>query len=252
MPDINKSNDQHDMSQSFYPLYHKLVGDIPKNERHTTKVGLFVIADRTFVLTQIDLKDFLDKDKADQLHQWGKENRLAAVTFKGAEVFAHVSPQMSKQLDKSSLDIEGKKVVVKTLSDDEYAELSNIGEIARIMLEGEIPVAEAEEKVNETPMYERTSKASHSDMSYIQVVGMFLRMMGKIPEKIKMNILKRWQENLRDIEARKKEEAKEKQKKIHNIDLQQTDRSILKEQVKQKEIQEDLKTESIKKEHEEK
>lgn len=102
----------------------------PLTEGHLdVKVSLFVVSDTDSRLTRLDLGKLTSKERAAKLREFAEQSRFVAVIEMGDMVFAHAHAKYAAQLQgMTDLTLDGRKMTVKTLSDDESAQLSAIGE----------------------------------------------------------------------------------------------------------------------------
>jgi hypothetical protein len=228
--------DVNDYPASFKPLFQNLLSDIPENEREGTKISFIVFSNTNHSFQHIDRHDFLNRSK--ELQQWGAENRLSIVARKGDEIFAYVSPQLAMKREAAPLlEIDGLKVKVKTLSEEEYKQMTLAGEAFRLILEQEATLAHLAEKKEHhgsTPAPSPTVIIKN----YAQQKQKFLQAMERVPEKIKAILLRRWEENLIEIEHQKREEDKKRADKSHSIKEDEIEKSTRRIEIHKEEAQE--------------
>jgi len=92
-------------------------------------VSLFVVSSKNHRLKKLDLAHFTPEKRAEKLHQWGQEQRFVAIIEMGDMVFAYASVEQAKQLQlQEALSLNGKRVTVKALTEEESKQLSIVGE----------------------------------------------------------------------------------------------------------------------------
>lgn len=107
---------------------------------------LFVISAKDRGIKKLDLVGLTPKERADKLHKWGQQDRFVAVIEIGDQMFAHAHAKHAERLQGiEELSIDGKKVTVKALTDEEAEQLSAVGEAFEEF------VLEEEKGAKETP-----------------------------------------------------------------------------------------------------
>lgn len=217
----------------------KIMGPIAESE--DLKVSLFIVSKKDPRLKKLNLDPTLAPEKrAAKLRQWAEEQRFVAVIEMGDKVFAHANEKFAQQLEKQQdLSIEGKKVAVKTLTDDESEKLSLLGENFEDYLLTEVDESEAKEegKHKEVSAFVDSRYQLREYLALNRLISDKIYMdhviarMENVPGEVILNCLKRFEEARREDQRQK--EADEKH---HRIKDQEIQKSILKEEIKQGEI----------------
>src|SRR5262245_17108886 len=98
-------------------------------DQFNVKVSLFVVSTKNQRLKQINLDHLSPDERAAKLHKWGKDHRYVAVIEMGDMIFAHTHAKHAEQLQQiEDLSLDGKKITVKALTDEDAARLSAVGE----------------------------------------------------------------------------------------------------------------------------
>lgn len=190
-------------------------------------VSLYVIANRTFALTQISLE--ITSGKNADFCTKGRED-LVIMVRRGQEVFAFVHNKVEQELknQKCNLTLDGKQIKnVQALNDTDYEALLKISEVVRGLLKKETT------KTPPSPSHNRT------DASRAHKNARIAKMLFKIenaPEKIKSSIIRRMIENQNEINRNKKEEDRKFRIKHDDIERFEIKRSIQREEVRKDEV----------------
>lgn len=92
-------------------------------------VSLFVISSNCQRLKKLNLEGLTPEERANKLKKFAQENRFVAVVESGDKVFAHAQAQRVSQLEKlEDLTLNGKKVTLHSLNDEEAQLLAKMGE----------------------------------------------------------------------------------------------------------------------------
>jgi hypothetical protein len=102
--------------------FEKVVGPFEGDQGIT--VSMFVVSKKNPGLKKLNLEGLNSDQRAAKLHRWGQEHRFVAVIEMGDKVFAHTHVKYAEQLGKNDLSIDGKKVSIKALTDEEADKLS--------------------------------------------------------------------------------------------------------------------------------
>lgn len=192
--------------------------------RESMDAQLYEINEKTLTFTKLDLS------AAEQIRKCGNENRLAVVIKTGTEVFAHLSPLMAKRFEERPLSINGAKAVVKVLSQEECDELAKVGEVAQ-----ELQIIPTPVEPDLTVVPQRASK-SMSLAAFSHAVRTFLHKMEKVPHKIVMALLIKWQENVIIEKKRAEEKARRDEMKGDDIERNELKRDRRHQEIKNEEI----------------
>jgi hypothetical protein len=93
------------------------------------KVSLCVISSKAPRIKPLNLKGLSPEKRAEKLQKWGKEDRFILIIEKGDIVCAHVHAKYVEQLRRSEdLSLDGRKMSVQDLSDEQAKQVSAIGE----------------------------------------------------------------------------------------------------------------------------
>jgi hypothetical protein len=228
-------------------VLEKVMGPIVANDQNQgIEVSLFVVSKNKPGLKQLNLHNLSSEERTKKLQKWAQDNRFVAVIKKGDDIFAHAHAQTAEKLQKQDdLTIDGKKVAIKTLTDEEAAKLSTevFEEFARESTEKvEERKSEKEREHDHTtaPGYVIRQylafKSLVNDQTY---AGYVIAKMQSMPGQIMLNCLRRLEEARR--EEQKQKEADDKYFEIKH-------REIEKQIKKQAIIQEDIKVQGKKRE----
>jgi hypothetical protein len=92
------------------------------------KVSLFLVSKKSPRLKKLNLENLSPEERAAKLNSVGQENRFVLVIQKGDVVFAHAHSKHAAGLQKSDdLSLDGRKVLVKVLSDEDAEQVAAIG-----------------------------------------------------------------------------------------------------------------------------
>lgn len=106
----------------------KFLGPIAEDQMQI-KVSLFVTSSKNQRLKKLNLERLTPEERAAKLHKWGQQHRFVAVVEMGDMVFANVHEKHAKQLrGLEDLTLNGKKVTVRDLTNEEADQLAAVGE----------------------------------------------------------------------------------------------------------------------------
>lgn len=209
------------------------------------KVSLFVVSSKNQRLKKVDLENLTSEERAAKLHKWGQQDRFVAVIEMGGMVFANVHEKHAEQLKLvEDLSLNGKKITVKALTDEEAARLSAMGETF------EEDALEEQEEKEETSSEFITSSLPRQYFSSKQLISDQMQSNHLIERMIKnrlgaiiIDCMQKYNEAQREM--RKQKEADDKYFDIIRTEIK---KGILKEETKRNEIKDqEQKQEIIKK-----
>lgn len=199
--------------QNLDLIYNIVFKDVNPTELEDTKISLFVCSKNNQAIKKLDLDKLTPEQRIAKLNKYAEKNRLVAVIEKGDYLCALMCSDNAKQFanQEKPLTIEGRKVEVKGLSDQEYCDLTKISLAIR-------NVIETDKKQNDVKPQVAFSKhrgdLADTKLQEIRAIE-FIGKIENIPGKIKQRLLDQWSENIKAIAEQKK--AKNKQE-----DAQQT------------------------------
>jgi hypothetical protein len=196
-------------------VLEKIMGPIVEGDQEI-KVSLFIASKKNPRLKKLNLEKAISpEDRAAKLHKWAQDNRFVAVIEMGDKVFAHAHANVAERLGKQDLAIDGKKVSVKALSEEESKQLSIVGEaFEEFVLQ--VP-EEKEEKENKEEAHAQYTGSISSIRQYLaesRLVSDQMHMhyliarMQNIPGEVILDCLRRFNEALREEKKRKEENDK--------------------------------------------
>jgi hypothetical protein len=197
-------------------ILEKIMGPIAEGDKEI-KISLFIVSKKDPRLKKLDLNPNLSPEqRAEKLHKWAKDHRFVAVIEMGDQVFAHVHAKYVKQLEnREDLSIEGKKIAVKALTDEEASQLSTVGATFEEYLlkkpEEKIEKEKSEEKERDLDPYLYTSRqflAVTTLISDQMQMSRVIARMQNIPGEVILACLKRFEQARREEEIQKEEDAK--------------------------------------------
>lgn len=109
-------------------VIEQFMGPIAEDQ-FKVKVSLFVVSKKNQNFKKIDLENLTPEQRAAKLHKWAQEHRFVAVIEMGDMIFAHAHGKHVERLEGiEQLSLNGKKVTVKALTDQDAERLSAVGE----------------------------------------------------------------------------------------------------------------------------
>lgn len=212
--------------------------------QETDKVSLFVYSKKTANLKRLDLAKLSPEKRTEKLKDFAKDNRFVAVVERGDAVFAFTSTKYADQLaGQQDLSIDGKKVSVKKLSETEYERLADVGQEIEKFLEvtPEEELQEQRDEKSEEKLVgaykQRQYLAKLYDKVKYAAIDIMIMKMANIPERIKLSILTKMNEHIREEKERSKEASRKKDQKQAEIEQRVIYSGILKKQREKKEIE---------------
>lgn len=214
----------------------KIMGPVEGNSKMT--VSLFVVSSKSPRLKMLDLNSPLSAEKrAEKLRKWAEGHRLVAVIEAGDQVFAHANERFAAQLaQQHDLSINGKKVTVKALSDEQYEQLALVDAAFEEYVK-QHPIDEAKDLVEKSPDSQheiRQYLATHRLVSDQTFVAYLVAKMQNLSDEIILNCLRKMAESNREVARRRKEAEKKRE-----ILKEAIEREILKEEILTYEIKQD-------------
>jgi exosome complex RNA-binding protein Csl4 len=208
----------------------KFLGPIAEDQMQI-KVSLFVVSSKNHRLKKLSLENLTHEERAAKLHKWGQQDRFVAVIEMGDMVFANVHAKHAEQLQRSEdLTLNGKRVIVKALTDEEAAQLSAVGEA----IESYALQKSEEEKssISIGTLLPRqdlsTDRLISGQMQTHHLIGQIIK---NHLDTIIINCLRKYNEAQREMQKRK-----EADDKYFDIKRNEIKKDILREEIKQGDI----------------
>lgn len=134
------------------------------------KVSLFLVSKKSPRLKKLNLENLSSEEREAKLKSVGEQNRFVLIIQKGDMVFAHAHGKYAEQLEKvDELSLDGRKVIVKALSDEDAEQVAAIGtafdEHVKHLEE------EIEEKIKEDKGEKGSQNAYHQSISRRQYLA---------------------------------------------------------------------------------
>jgi hypothetical protein len=108
--------------------FAQIIGLQPQELSENVKYSLFVVSKKSPRLKAIHLEMLSSTERAVKMRQWATQCRFVAVIEMNDKIYAHVDAQFASQLElQKDLNLDGKQVIVKSLSEDESEKLSQFG-----------------------------------------------------------------------------------------------------------------------------
>lgn len=215
-------------------VIEKIIGPMAVTEGEIN-VSLFIVSAKQPRLKKLNLDPQLSPEKrAEKLHKWAQQHRFVAVIEIGDQMFAHANADHAEKLQGiQDLSINGKKVTVKALTDEESEQLSAFGEAFEQYVLDE---AAAENKPTEAPDVQirfaaRQFLASQKLVSDEMQMNYVIAAMKNIPGQVILNCLQKMSEARREADKQKKEDDRR-----YDIKEQQIKKDILKREITKGEV----------------
>ncbi|MCE2983256.1 MAG: glycoside hydrolase family 127 protein [Parachlamydia sp.] len=194
------------------------------------EVNLFIASKKKPTLKKMDLTQLTLEQKLRKLNSWSKDQRFVAVVERGDVVFAFTSPHFAENLQSQhDLTVNGKKVAVKALSDQETDRLNAIVETFEdfVRLNPEEEIEDEKEEERARARRENDTRAVKDNLARANLLSAALMdylilHMQNIPNKIKKAFLKKMEEVRREQERVNKEldiKDEQRQQEIKQNDL---------------------------------
>lgn len=216
----------------------KIIGPIAEDQ-FDVKVSLFVISSKSPRLKRIDLDNLTPEQRAEKLRKWGEQNRFVAVIEIGDKIFAHTHALNAEKLKNvKDLSLDGKKITVLALTNEQSKQLSDIGEAFEgLALKGESTAATSKikQKADKGPRQFYAPSNLISDQVHITHV-LITQMVKCDLGKIIINSLEQFSKARR--EEQKKQEADDLKHEIATSEIRSDRRKkeILKSAIEKKTI----------------
>ena len=220
-------------------VVNKILGPMKFGDDEAIKVSLFIASNKSPGLKKLDLTNLSPEKQAEKLHQWAAGHRFVAVIEMSDRIYAHAQTEFAEKLQgQKDLTINGKKVEVNALTEDQYERLSAVGEAFEeyvlLTSQEEQKKEEKEELVSEhkdnvTFLHHYFSR-NWLPAEY-RSIDAFIARMENVPHKVIMNFLRRMSEMQREIEEQKKEHEEQR-----DIEKSEEKRQLIKKKIVKQEI----------------
>ncbi len=207
------------------------------------KISLFVISKKEYRFRRMDSIELNGEKGAKRLNRWSQESRFVAVIEMGGQIYAHVNEKMADKLKEKELTLDDKKVVVKTLSAEDYAHVAALGQAL-----GEFLLAQSSPQKEESQTIEKGVRPTQSrEVSSRRYLADIHLLDGQIRIQDSVDYLKHYfaHQAISTILSRMAEARREEEQQRQADEKKD---SIKKEEIKQEELKREIKNESIKKE----
>lgn len=217
--------------------FEKIMGNSLTGNDSEMKISLFIVSKKDPRLKKLELGKLNREQRAEKLHKWAQDYRFVAVIEMGDTIFAHTHAKFAEQLGQKEISIEGKKVTVKSLSDEEANQLSIVGQTFEeyVLKESEEEKTEGKDSSKEHMSAFRSTIRQYfaenrlvSDQMWMKHV---IARMENIPGQIILECLRRI-----DEARREQEKQKAADEKYFDIKKQDIKKTILKEEVTKESI----------------
>lgn len=225
-------------------IVEKIMGPIGHEE---ATVALFVVAKNSGRLKALTFDPGVSpEERARKLHKWAEQHRFVALIVAGQEAYAHANAAYVQQLE-GVQEVEGRKLTVRALSDEESDQLAAVGEaFEEYVLENqEEEKTHEESETSHRHLEVRQFFATQSLVSDDMHMNFIIASLQNIPSKVILNCLKQFSEARREDEKQRK--ADERRQEIFEQELAKdiSKRRIKKEAIesqdkKQRHLQQDL------------
>lgn len=203
---------------------------VPEAAENAT-VSLFVVSIKHPGLKKLDLSHLNHEQRSAKLHKWAEQHRFVAVIESGDKVFAQVhAHHMAKLQEMGELSIEGKKVTVQALTDEEYAEFAELCQ----SLEDEAGLSTLEDQADApypAGIPENQRVTARERLNPNARMGVVIAATKKILSDVILNCLQEFSKARREAELERKEDQKRS-----DIKQQIIRKEILKKEVTKGEI----------------
>ena len=213
------------------------------------KVSLFIVSSKSPHLKKLNLDNLSTEERTRKLHKWGQAYRFVAVIELGDMIFAHTYAKHAEKLQAlEDLSLNGKKVAVKALTEEESQQLSAIGEAfeEHVLISSEEESKETEEESNQQSQansgyvsyqYLARDRLMHPQLqTYFLIEHMVKRSLGKILS----DCMQKYLEAQRELQKQK-----EADEKYYRIKQQEIKREILNSEIKQGEVKKQARNHQI-------
>lgn len=200
------------------------------------KITLFLVSGKNPRLKKINLDHLSSEDRRAKLKSWGQEYRFVLVIEKGDMVFAHAHQKYAELLQKSDgLSLEGRKVTVKALSDEQAERVSAIGQT----LGGQIDEGKGENTKDELKTTHQSQffspqqvfAKSHLVRDKLLTHFLLKQMVKRNLGQLVFDCMKRYQEARKELK-----EKQESEEKFSNIKRSELKKEIARSEIKNREI----------------
>lgn len=218
---------------------HGISGD-----NQDVRVSLWVVSKKDSRLKQLNLGPHLTvEQRAAKLQKLAQENRFVAVIQIGEAIFAHAHSHFAKQLEaQGDLSINGKRVSVQSLTDEQAEELAAVGEaFDEYALEEEETTVEKEKE-------ELSNELPYSLRSLAERIQVITGHANPSPEMMaKMRISEIVLDSLKQFSEARREEQKlrEADEKYYNIKAQQIKKAVFAEAIVQEAVKSQLRNQQM-------
>ncbi len=216
-------------------VFEKIMGPVGSVDLDI-KVSLFIVSKKDPRLKKLDLSGLTPQQRVEKLQKWAQNHRFVAVIQMGDQVFAHANAQVAEKLESKGVSLDGKKVAIKALTDEESEKLAAVG---KAFEEYAIAEAKEEEKTEKQKDRERRSQAISREYAALindparfhEYIDRVIARMDNVPGQVILQCMKRFEEARR--EEQKQAEADAKHYRIVEDEIK---KGIKKEEIKKEEI----------------
>ncbi len=217
-------------------VLNKILGPIKFGDEEAIKISLFIASNKSPGLKKLDLTNLTPEKRAEKLHRWAEGHRFVAVIEMSDKIYAHAQAGFAEKLKgRQDLTVNGKKVEVNALTEEQYQRLSAVGEA----FEEYLLLTPQEEQKNEELVSESrdnlTFLRQYFSRNWIPTeyknIDAFIARMENVPHKVIMNFLRRMSEMQREIEEQKKEQEEQR-----DIEKTEEKRQLIKRRIVKQEI----------------
>lgn len=177
------------------------------------KVSLFLISSKNSRLKKMNLEGLTPAARSEKLKAWGKEHRFVLVIEKGDMVFAHAHAKYAETLQNLDiLSLNDKKVKVVALTEEQAAQVSEIGVAFEKYVLDEEKVEEKEQQHFLHPQIPIRRKQANVEAILPKSVGQTCFSISQMV-KVKLGnlvsqLIKRFQEAREELKKQEKEDLK--------------------------------------------
>ncbi len=117
-----------------------------------TNVRMWVVSKKNNRFKELNLKELSPEERAEKLNKWGMASRFVFVIEVEGQIFAHMHTKHAEQWQKEEKLFSGdKKIVVKSLTDEEAAHLMLVAKAFAEKLNG--PMQQKEKRKAQSKVY---------------------------------------------------------------------------------------------------